>query len=122
MATLQLLFTRSYNPIYGNYISWIITLVISMVFVHLSLSHMRLHLPANQRAHSIMSFNRILNYLAGIGVALFFITSFFLFAIAGVILVLDFVFFLSVPMPDPALQQMQAQPSYVPANYYQPRY
>jgi len=95
-------------------------LVISMVFVHLSLSHMRLHLPRNSPSYNIMNLSRILNYLGGAGVAAFIMVSIFLFFIAGGILLLDFWFLMNVPLPDPATQQ-QPQPYYAPP-YYQPRY
>jgi hypothetical protein len=96
-------------------------LVICMVFVHVSLSHMRLHLPRNSHSYNVMNLNRILNYLGIIGVAAFLMISLFLFFIAGGILIIDFWFLINVPVPDPAAQQQQPQPYYAPA-YYPPRY
>jgi hypothetical protein len=101
-------------------------LVTTMVFVHLATGHMRLHLPTNSKTYGLMNFNRILNYLAGAGVAAFFVVSLFLFFIAGGILLIDFWIFMTVPVPEPPQQPhqqqpQQPQPSYNPAPY-QPGY
>jgi len=105
----------------GFFFLFIPLLVISMVFVHLSLSHMRTHLPRGSSAYNLMNINRILNYIAGAGVAAFMLLSILLFFLAGGILIIDFLFLMSVPLPEPPQQQQQPQP-YYPQSYYPPRY
>jgi len=89
-------------------------LVTSMVFVHLTTGHVRLHLATNSKMYGTLNFLRILNYLAGAGVAAFFVTSIFLFFIAGGILLLDFWVLMNVPLPEMP-QQQQTQQTYNPA-------
>jgi hypothetical protein len=105
----------SYSILSGGFMFTVIPiLVISMVFVHLSTGHVRLHLPTNSKMYGLMNFARILNYLAGAGVAAFFVTSIFLFFIAGGILILDFWILMNVPLPEMPQQQQPQQP-YNPA-------
>ena len=125
MGALLLLFgfilSGSLQALSSFFLFWVIPLLVtSMVFVHLSLGHTRLHLPTNSKLYGLMNLNRVLNYLGGAGVAAFLMLSIFLFFIAGGILMLDFWILMNLPVPDPTTQQ-PPQPSYAPA-YYPPRY
>jgi len=96
----------------GGMMNLFVLQIPSMVLIHLSLSHMRHHIPNFHISYKIIKYNRILNYLCLCLIPLFVFLIFLIYGYVifviwvfyGIILTLDFVFLIIVPLPEPATQ------------------
>jgi hypothetical protein len=97
-------------------------LIISMILLHLSFSHMRAHLPEGHISHTLIFINRFLNYGA-IGAIIYtiFTSLATIFFYTMFILMLDMVFLLLIPKPGPWIEN-KPEPKllYLSPYYYPP--
>jgi len=80
--------------------SWPVTVIGSMVLVHLSISHIRVHLPIDHILCDLITLGRILNYIAPV-IIIFtvFISLCWILYFAAGILFLDIIILILIPVP-----------------------